>query len=539
MELVIGTAGDRDFAVDAQALVTGRTCIIAQSGAGKSWGVAVLCERLCQAHVGFCLIDTEGEYFSLKDRFQVLWVGTDEHCDEDIENVDIIEVMSRAVRGNIPVIFDVSETDMQERVEKLVTALYEIESDLRKPYLLIIEEADKFIPQSKHSIKKIEEISRRGRKRGLGMLVATQRPSLVTKNVLSQCNNQIIGKLSIENDLKAVDLFFSSRSELEELAELDPGEFYVMGGLARTKTRMRFGRRETEHRGLTPQLVPGHAVVINGIKPPAPAPAGTGSPQDAGEAEPAPEIPVPKGPADALPPVIGREEALVIAQWQRKKKVLGFGHEERIADVELVLWPLVHIEVKYLAGVLKKTTKTTSFLIDGVSGGCADPGNGLKVRPCFNALLGLDEDAVRLLGVLTPAGATEAEMEASAKLTRAAVRKALRQLAERKLVTEAGTAGKAKIYVPLLPHKMPKLGLKRFNTVALTLAPRTGTLRKRTIDEKEIRTILKGLEPTAEIVRFEDLYYPVYEISFVSGQGERLLHIDGITGREIAPLTGA
>ncbi|WP_243671155.1 ATP-binding protein [Methanoculleus chikugoensis] len=61
MEIVIGKDGDRDVAVDAQELVTGRTCIIAQSGAGKSWSIAVICEQLLQARVGgFCLIDTEG-----------------------------------------------------------------------------------------------------------------------------------------------------------------------------------------------------------------------------------------------------------------------------------------------------------------------------------------------------------------------------------------------------------------------------------------------------------------------------------------------
>ncbi|MDT8357878.1 MAG: DUF87 domain-containing protein, partial [Methanomicrobiaceae archaeon] len=253
--LLIGKTGDDEFFIDPQELVTGRTCIIAQSGAGKSYGIAVLCEQLCMNEIGFCLIDTEGEYFSLKDRFRVLWVGTDERCDEDIETVNLRELINQAVRNGTPVLFDVSETDMQERVSKLAGVIYDVASELRIPYLLIVEEADKFIPQGKDSIKKIEEISRRGRKRGLGLLVATQRPALVTKHVLSQCNNQIIGKLSIENDLRAVDLFFSSRKEVEELVTLSPGEFYVMGRIVREKTRIRFNRRLTTHRGLTPQLV--------------------------------------------------------------------------------------------------------------------------------------------------------------------------------------------------------------------------------------------------------------------------------------------
>ena len=163
MQLVIGSAGGRDVAIDAQELVTGRTCLIAQSGAGKSWAIAVLCERLCAAGVGFCIVDTEGEYFSLKDRYPIQWVGIDDRCDHDIQKLDVREFFTRAVVNGTPVIFDVSEAEMREQVTGLAEALYEIESLLKIPYLLILEEADKFIPQSRDSLKKIEEISRRGR----------------------------------------------------------------------------------------------------------------------------------------------------------------------------------------------------------------------------------------------------------------------------------------------------------------------------------------------------------------------------------------
>jgi len=35
---------------------------------------------------------------------------------------------------------------------------------------------------------------------------------------LSQCGNQFIGKLTTENDLKAVDLFFADRKEFGVIA---------------------------------------------------------------------------------------------------------------------------------------------------------------------------------------------------------------------------------------------------------------------------------------------------------------------------------
>jgi hypothetical protein len=532
MELVIGKSGEFDFSINAQELVTGRTCIIAQSGAGKSWSIAVLCERLCRENIGFCLIDTEGEYFSLKDKFPVLWIGTDEQCDHDIETVNLRDVMTQAVKCGTAVIFDVSETDMQERVSKLANVIYDIESELRIPYLLIVEEADKFIPQSKESLKKIEEISRRGRKRGLGLLVATQRPALVTKHVLSQCNNQIIGKLSIENDLRAVDLFFGSRKELEELASLNPGEFFVMGRLVREKTKMRFGNRETKHRGLTPQLSQ-RPKVKQEIKPRPPAEEPCGEPVLLEAAETTGlEEPVESLPGNAVAPFITREQALEIAQGKRKKKRLIMGVDERITEVRRVYWPLYVLEVRYIGGRLKKSTKSASFLLDGTGGFCADIGWGLKLRPCFGELAGLEEESIRILAHLTKDGATEADLEAATKLPAAAVRRGLKDLTDRKLVTVAGKIGNASIYVPLLLHRVPRLAALN-GKVEAHLVPLKGGSREPEIERDDIRRILKGLEPTAEITRSDIVYYPVYEIAFASDRNSRTLCIDAVTGRTI------
>jgi hypothetical protein len=541
MELLIGKAGERDFSIDAQELVTGRTCVIAQSGAGKSWSIAVLCETLCRARIGFCLIDTEGEYFSLRDKFPVLWIGTDEQCDHDIETVNIRDMMMHAVKADIPIVYDVSETDMQERVSKLANVLYDVSSELRKPYLLIIEEADKFIPQSRESIKKIEEISRRGRKRGLGMLVATQRPALVTKNVLSQCNNQIIGKLSIDNDLKAVDLFFGSRKEVEELASLNPGEFFVMGKLVREKTKIKFADRETEHRGLTPRLAPRPFLPVEEMKPPR-----SEDPVRADEpAEPEPPEPLLPPPEKALReeegdplsnavlPFLSRDDALEIAGERRRKKLLGFGTEERIASVDLVYWPLLAADCKFLGGMLTKATKTKRVIVEGVYGHCAQVRGGLVLSRCFAELVGLDEEAIRVLAHLSPKGRTEAEIEAESKLPLAVVKKAIKKLKSQKLVTESGSVGKAKMYVPLLIYKIPRL-----SKIGGSIEAKTGSLRgearERELEDADVRTLLKGIEPTAEVTGIDVIHYPLFRVDLVSDGGDRSFYLDALTGREIS-----
>ncbi|MBR1368341.1 ATPase [Methanocalculus chunghsingensis] len=546
MDLGVGRIGDRDLGISAQEVVTGRTCVIAQSGAGKSWGIAVLCEHLCKSYIGFCLIDTEGEYFSLKDRFPIIWIGSDEDCDFDIETVDLYPVMRDAIVSSRQVIFDVSEVDMRAKATALVNILYELESELRKPFLLIVEEADKFIPQSRDSIKMIEEISRRGRKRGLGLLVATQRPSLVQKNVLSQCNNQIIGKLTIDNDLKAVAHFFNARKEVEELITLEPGQFFVMGGLVREKVMMKFGGRETKHRGVTPQ--------ISTVRPspqmipeenPVEAPEGEKKGRKAEidllerneEEDDATRIrsgtPIEEDDTgSAVPTLIERDEALRIAQGFCKRSFWSRRYLERITVFERMYWPLIIVEVKYLGGILKKTTRKSSFILEGFHGERVDPGDGLRIHPGFRELIGLDETAVSILSVLSPAGLTDLEIEAETVLGPARVKKGIKLLLKQKLITTMKSEEGATVFVPLLAHPIPKLsGLHQ--TFRQKLIPLSGESRNPVITEDELRKILKGLEPSAEITRFKTIFYPVYEATIATGAGNRRLFLDGITGREV------
>ena len=50
------------------------------------------------------------------------------------------------------------------------------------------------------------------------------------------------------------------------------------------------------------------------------------------------------------------------------------------------------------------------------------------------------------------------------------------------------------------------------------------------IDEKDLRIVLKGLEPTAEIVSFTTFAYPVYDVSYATPETQRTLVIDGVGG---------
>jgi len=518
--LYLAKVRGKNFYVDAQELVTGRTAVIAQTGAGKSWTIGVICEQLCKNNIGFCIIDTEGEYFSLKEKFQLLWVGKGPACDVEVEKVGLKELVLAAVRENVPVIFDVSDViDEKAAVAALCGALYEVESRLRIPYLLIIEEADKFAPQRDKVLKEIEEISRRGRKRGLGLLLATQRPALLNKNVLSQCGNQLIGKLTTEADLAAVNLFFASRAELEELPKLKPGEFFALGNIVGEKARMRVIGRETAHKGFTPELLPKPAGKVSEIREKVMARAA---------AVPAAAVPTVAVPVEAevraFPPRISREEAMGIVETKKRRKFGLFGPKEMLVSAELQFHPLALVETRYMGGLLRKSIRPSSFVLDGLTGASVKIERGFVVEGGFEDLLGLGETAARVLVEISKLKrATVAELESKTGLSESTVRAAIEDLGRAKLITYT-KVGRARVYLSLRKITLPSLE-RRVSLELPAEASISGAVKCK-FSEHDLRDALKAIEPTCDITGFEVFYYPIY----LARLEKRTIKIDGLTG---------
>jgi len=519
IKLKIGSIGKKEFSISAQDIVTGRTCIIAQSGAGKSWMIAVVCEQLCKNNIPFLVIDTEGEFFTLKEKFDVFWVGSDEQCDADISQIDFKDLIKKSISSGEPIVFDVSEVvDQQKIVEQLAHAIYDVASDVREPYLLIVEEADKFIPQSKESSKKLEEIARRGRKRGLGMLIATQRPSLVNKNVLSQCNNQMLGKLTIENDLKAVDLFFSNRKQVEELVSLEPGEFFVMGSISKTRTKIKSAQRETRHKATTPKIKAHKKTKIHEIKTKEP---------EAGE-----EAPVVKEVSTNLgvKPEQTVQQISEMVEGKKKKQFLLFGEEEKVSSIDLVHEPLVYVRVKYL-GFLKKP-KFASFFINSRTANYVSVSNGLKNLKSFEHLIGLGSDAIKLLHVLAKKKQyTVQELISKVHESDAVIKNNLKKLRDANLATVSGKAERAHLYSALETPVLPNLG--KFEDFKFKLEKVKDSKLEEKVKLEDVRAIVKSVESAAEIIEYKKFYYPLYKVKFVLKGKARVVYIDAIAGKHI------
>ena len=110
--------------------------------------------------------------------------------------------------------------------------------DKRQPIALVCDEAHLYLPRKEgcnpaeaRAVENFERIAKEGRKYGVALLVASQRPSDVSTTILSQCNNVVSMRLTNSDDQTVVKrLMPESLSGLTDvLPILDTGEALVVG----------------------------------------------------------------------------------------------------------------------------------------------------------------------------------------------------------------------------------------------------------------------------------------------------------------------
>jgi DNA helicase HerA-like ATPase len=127
----------------------------------------------------------------------------------------------------------------------------------REPVLIVIDEAHNVCPAlpddpltalaTEHAVR----IAGEGRKFGLVLLAATQRPQKVHENVVSQCDNLVLMRMNSRSDLAVLSETFSfvPPSLLALAAEFRQGEAVVAGKLVPSPALGRFGPRWTVEGG--------------------------------------------------------------------------------------------------------------------------------------------------------------------------------------------------------------------------------------------------------------------------------------------------
>lgn len=169
---------------------------------------------------------------------------------------DWLHDFARRLLGTAPGIKVVDFSEVPSDVLPIVVGvmarvLYEIHfwtaEDSRTPVTLVCDEAHLYLPAGNagaadlRALDSFERIAKEGRKYGISLLVVSQRPSDVSRTVLSQCNNFIALRLTNDQDQTVVKRLMPDSMDglTAALPLLDVGEALILGDAIILPTRIR------------------------------------------------------------------------------------------------------------------------------------------------------------------------------------------------------------------------------------------------------------------------------------------------------------
>lgn len=255
--------------------VTQTFAALAVRGAGKSNLGAVMAEEMFTAGLPFVAIDPVGSWRGLRS-------GGDGQKDGGLP----IPIFGGR-DGDLPLQRGAGETLADLIAEQRLSCVidltgFESEGDkkafllafARRLYLknenplhLFLEEADDYIPQrpmrdEAQLLRAWENIVRRGRARGLGVTLITQRSAAINKAVLTQVETLFVLRTTGPQDIAAIEAWVQyhqvDKSLLRSLAGLENGEAWVWSPhYLKRFDRVRIRRRRTFDTGATPKNLKG------------------------------------------------------------------------------------------------------------------------------------------------------------------------------------------------------------------------------------------------------------------------------------------
>lgn len=122
-------------------------------------------------------------------------------------------------------------------ITKLIYNIQIMQKDAR-PVTLVCDEAHVYIPTDfqlsaaqRRMVEIFENIAKEGRKFGITLFVASQRPSELNKTIMAQCANYIVMKLNNENDKSMIKGMMPAGSAgvIETTTMFSPGDCLVVG----------------------------------------------------------------------------------------------------------------------------------------------------------------------------------------------------------------------------------------------------------------------------------------------------------------------
>jgi hypothetical protein len=250
--------------LDLEELLATRLLVQGNSGSGKSHLLRRLLEQSAP-WVQQTIIDPEGDFVALADRFGHLLIDAEDHTERGLEVAG-----QRARIHRVSTVLNLEGLDAENQMRRAAAflgGLFEAARDHWYPMLVVVDEAQLFAPAvagevsdeaRKLSLGAMTNLMCRGRKRGLAGVIATQRLAKLAKNVAAEASNFLMGRTFLDIDMaRAADLLGMERRQADAFRDLERGQFMALGpALSRRPLGLRIGPTETTPRNAIPRLMP-------------------------------------------------------------------------------------------------------------------------------------------------------------------------------------------------------------------------------------------------------------------------------------------
>jgi hypothetical protein len=252
--------------------------ILAVRGAGKTNTAAVMAEEMFKAGLPFVVVDPVGSWWGLRSSIDGKGPGLSipifggRHGDVPLEKTGGQLIADLVVDERLSCVLDCSDFSEGDKIRFLIDFAERLYKRNQDPLHMFLEEADDYAAQrpfrdQARLLRSWENVVRRGRARGIGITMITQRSAALNKNVLTQIETLIVLRTTAPNDRKAIEAWVDYHGQSKELVrslpELAAGAAWVWSpSWLKTLKKITVRRRETFDSGATPKD-------IHGKRPPA------------------------------------------------------------------------------------------------------------------------------------------------------------------------------------------------------------------------------------------------------------------------------
>src|SRR6266699_5391951 len=243
---------NQSVSLDLPTLLDTLLLVQANSGGRKAWLLRRLIEQ-SQGKVQQIVIDLEGEFATLREKYDYVLAGKEGDTPAEPRSAHLLA--KKLLELNVSAIIDLYELHYQDRkqfVRIFLESMINAPKQLWHPCLVVIDEAHKFCPEKEQSeaSSAFIDLATLGRKRGYCAILATQRLSKLNKDAAAECNNKLIGRTTLDVDMKRAseELGFTTKDQAIALRNLTAGEFYAFGpAISAEVTKITIGAVETTH----------------------------------------------------------------------------------------------------------------------------------------------------------------------------------------------------------------------------------------------------------------------------------------------------